>query len=276
MVKRQAPGGTRHHNFMLCVVLAVPACTLASGWYRPFYKTEKSITGRRAHNPIHPGGCHRRCSSLFCGETTRYSKDLADEGTRCFIDADNMRAVSVLNLGTIDEPGHADNTATLKLKKTAPFSALLSVNGERNSQKSLAEWIEDWADYLVGFDANGDAIQATKAAAAVRKITIEANQTADFEDNDFSGKRSLMESVEAKTKDIMPVAFEFKCVPFEGLKERPFKLRLSIITGDRPVLVLRIIQLEAVQEEMANEFRNLLVEKFKDSKVETFIGTFTA
>ncbi|EFD7690276.1 hypothetical protein F1L23_15160 [Escherichia coli] len=40
---------------MLCVVLAVPACTLASGWYRPFYKTEKSITGRRAHNPIHPG-----------------------------------------------------------------------------------------------------------------------------------------------------------------------------------------------------------------------------
>ncbi|MGT5649554.1 DUF2303 family protein, partial [Escherichia coli] len=47
-------------------------------------------------------------------------------------------------------------------------------------------------------------------------------------------------------------------------------------TGDRPVLVLRIIQLEAVQEEMANEFRDLLVEKFKDSKVETFIGTFTA
>ena len=28
-----------------------------------------------------------------------------------------------------------------------------------------------------------------------------------------------MESVEAKTKDIMPVAFEFKCVPFEGLKD---------------------------------------------------------
>ena len=182
-------------------------------------------------------------STASIDDFTRYSKDLADEGTRCFIDADNMRAVSVLNLGTIDEPGHADNTATLKLKKTAPFSALLSVNGERNSQKSLAEWIEDWAD---------------------------------FEDNDFSGKRSLMESVEAKTKDIMPVAFEFKCVPFEGLKERPFKLRLSIITGDRPVLVLRIIQLEAVQEEMANEFRDLLVEKFKDSKVETFIGTFTA
>ncbi|WP_413181831.1 DUF2303 family protein [Escherichia coli] len=58
----------------------------------------------------------------------------------------------------------------------------------------------------------------------------------------------------SETKDIMPVAFEFKCVPFEGLKERPFKLRLSIITGDRPVLVLRIIQLEAVQEEWLTNF----------------------
>lgn len=47
-------------------------------------------------------------------------------------------------------------------------------------------------------------------------------------------------------------------------------------TSTVPVLVLRIIQLEAVQEDMANEFRDLLVEKFKDSKVETFIGTFTA
>lgn len=56
-------------------------------------------------------------STASIDDFTRYSKDLADEGTRCFIDADNMRAVSVLNLGTIDEPGHADNTATLKLKR---------------------------------------------------------------------------------------------------------------------------------------------------------------
>ncbi|MGT8978680.1 hypothetical protein ACVV4F_20605 [Escherichia coli] len=35
-------GGTRHHNFMLCVVLAVPACTLASGWYRPFTKQRRA------------------------------------------------------------------------------------------------------------------------------------------------------------------------------------------------------------------------------------------
>ncbi len=37
---------------------------------RPFYTRHKSITGRRAHNPIHPGG--RQPQMLFCvvyGET---------------------------------------------------------------------------------------------------------------------------------------------------------------------------------------------------------------
>lgn len=174
------------------------------------------------------------------------------------------------------DPGHADNTAQIRLKKTAAYSALLDINGERKSQKEQAEWLEDYADFITGFDKDGEIIQATKAAAAIRKITIEANSSADFEDNDFSGKRSVMESVEAKTKDIMPVAFEFKCVPYEGLKVRPFKLRMSIITGDRPVLVLRIVQIESVQEDIANEFRDLLVDKFKDSQVETFIGSFHA
>ncbi|QGU16415.1 DUF2303 family protein [Leclercia sp. 119287] len=207
---------------------------------------------------------------------TRYSTGYADEGSRCFINADDMRAAAVFNLGTIESPGHADNTAQLALKKTAPFASLLSVNGDRHSQKELAEWLEDWAENLIGFDADGEAIDAKKSAAAIRKITIESIQKADYEDQDFSGKRSLMESVEARTQDIMPVAFEFRCVPFEGLAERPFKLRLSIIGGDRPTLVLRIVQLEAQQEDMATEFRDLLVEKFKGSQVETFIGSFSA
>lgn len=64
----------------------------------------------------------------------------------------------------------------------------------------------------------------------------------------------------------MPVAFEFRCVPFGGLAERPFKLRLSIIGGDDPTLVLRIVQLEAQQEDMANEFRDLLARSAKAAK----------
>lgn len=206
----------------------------------------------------------------------RYSTGYAAEGTRCFISTDKMSASSVFNLGTINNPGHADNKAVLTLKRTAPFTALLAINGDRNDQKTLAEWLEDWSDFLTGFDGDGAVIDAKKSAAAIRKITIEAIKSAEYEDQDFSGRRSVMESVEARTKDIMPVAFEFKCVPYEGLAERRFKVRMSILASNQPLLVLRITQLEAYEEEMAVEFRDLLVEKFTDSKVETYIGVFNA
>ncbi len=74
----------------------------------------------------------------------------------------------------------------------------------------------------------------------------------------------------------MPVAFEFKCITYEGLTERPLKLRLSIINSDKPILVLRIVQLEDVEEKIAAEFRDLLIEKFKGGVVETFIGKFSS
>ncbi|WP_279024463.1 YfdQ family protein [Gibbsiella quercinecans] len=207
----------------------------------------------------------------------KYSTEYAGPGVRCFIDADRMQAVSIFNLGTLDEPGHADNTASLTLKKTAPFIGLLDINGRKQRQKELAEWLEDNREFLTAFDADGAVMDIKQAVSGVRRITIESTQSADHEDNDFSGKRSLMESVEAKSKDVMPAAFEFKCVPYEGLGERRFKLRYSIITGsDVPVLVLRIVQLEAEEEKIANEFRDLLTSKFEGVEIESFIGEFQA
>ncbi|KMJ42614.1 hypothetical protein ABT74_06625 [Salmonella enterica subsp. enterica serovar Typhimurium] len=68
----------------------------------------------------------------------RYSKGYASatEKARCFIDADHMTARSVFNIGTLDNPGHADNAASITLKQTAPFRALLQINGERPETKT--------------------------------------------------------------------------------------------------------------------------------------------
>ncbi|EBV1737597.1 hypothetical protein DN004_04555, partial [Salmonella enterica subsp. enterica serovar Typhimurium] len=161
-------------------------------------------------------------------------------------------------------------------KQTAPFRALLQINGERLKQKQIAEWLEDWSDYLLAFDADGNTMQISQAAQAVRRITIQQATQQDHEDGDFSGKKSLMQSIEASSKDVMPVAFEFKCVPYEGLGERAFSLRNSLLTGDEPRFVLRIVQLEAQEEAIANEFRDLLISKFDGESVETFIGNFKA
>ncbi|PLO67077.1 hypothetical protein CWN49_19520, partial [Klebsiella michiganensis] len=145
----------------------------------------------------------------------RYSVAYAqeEEKARCFIDAGNMLARSIFNIGTLDNPGHADNVASIKLKKTAPFRALLAINGDHLNQKQIAEWLEDWSDYLLAFDAGGNTMTIAQAAQAVRRVTIQQATQADHEDSDFSGKKSLMQSIEASSKEVMPVAFEFKCVP---------------------------------------------------------------
>ncbi|MBE0148280.1 DUF2303 family protein [Serratia fonticola] len=200
----------------------------------------------------------------------------ADEPARCFIDADNMSARSVFNIGTLDAPGHADNAAEIQLKKTAPFRALLAIDGKRLNQKQIAEWLEDWSDFLTAFDADGQVLTMAQAASAVRRVSIKQMQEADHEDGDFSGKKSLMQSVEATSKEVMPVAFEFKCVPYEGLSERPFSLRNSLLKSDEPCFTLRIVQLEAQEEAIANEFRDLLIGKFDGEPVDTFIGNFKA
>lgn len=129
---------------------------------------------------------------------------------------------------------------------------------------------------MLAFDAEGGTMDISKAAQAVRRVTIQQTNQADHEDSDFAGKKSLMQSVEASSKDVMPVAFEFKCIPYEGLGERRFSLRNSLLKSSEPVFVLRIVQLEAQEEEMANEFRDLLVAQFDNKPVDTFIGNFKA
>ncbi|EML7933169.1 YfdQ family protein [Providencia rettgeri] len=210
----------------------------------------------------------------FVKYSVGYSEAL---GVRCFIDAEDMTARTIFNLGTIEHPGHADNSALIVLKKTSPFSAVLSVNGRKQGQKELAEWLEDWRDYLLAFDADGNVLDIKQAIGAVRRITIESSRSSDHEDSDFSARRSVMENVEAKSKDIMPAAFEFKCTPYDELQERAIKLRYSILTSqDTPTLVLRIVQLENLQELMAQEFRDILSAKFEETQIETFIGNFSA
>ncbi|HFT7289082.1 TPA: YfdQ family protein [Proteus mirabilis] len=208
----------------------------------------------------------------------KYSiKNAIEEGVSCFIDANEMSAKTIFNIGTIGEPGHADNTALVKLKQTSPFSALLKIDGVKYRQKELAEWLEDWRDYLMAFDAEGNVLDIKQAISAVRRITIESTRSAEHEDHDFSAKRSVLESVEARSKDVMPTAFQFTCTPYDELKERSIKLRYSVLTGgDVPVLVLRIVQLENLEEQIAQEFRNLLCDEFDESEIETFIGKFSA
>ncbi|STB73844.1 Uncharacterized conserved protein [Citrobacter koseri] len=119
-------------------------------------------------------------------------------------------------------------------------------------------------------------MEISQAAQAVRRITIQQATQQDHETGDFAGKKSLMQSVEASSKDVMPVAFEFKCVPYEGLGERRFSLRNSLLTSDEPALFCASSNLKPRKKRSPNEFRDLLISKFDGESVETFIGNFKA
>lgn len=213
-----------------------------------------------------------------------YVNTHAEAGASIFVAQDAMTAVAVLNLGTPDAPGHADNTAVLAPKQTAAYTAMLKIaTGAPLPQTTIAEFIEDWADRaecLTGESDNDEPrpkMAARHAAAAVRRVTIEAMQKLEATEGQLQASRSALESVKATSGDKpLPSFIEFTCEPYHGLKERTFTLRLGVQTGgQKPALVLRIAAKEKHDEEMADELATLVRQAFDAGTVPCLVGTYS-
>lgn len=198
-----------------------------------------------------------------------------DEG-HCFINPERMTATTFFNLGDMDAPGHGDHRARLQLKPTAPYEALQQLVDKRLSQKTLAEWIEDWSDNLVAIDADDSNMDLKRVISAIRKISIKTKSEKTSEENSFSSRRSGMAEVEANSEENLPAELIFLCEPYQGLENRRFRMRLSIITGgDEPALTLRIVRPESIQEDMAEEFRDRVVDSLRGQPINTYVGEYT-
>lgn len=235
-----------------------------------FMPTRRRYRGKMTTTQI---GEFAEYTNLTAGEV---QENGAEPGTTvpCFVNPENMTAKVLFDLGTLEHPGHADFTARLDLPKTAAFEELLSKNGRALGQKELAEWLEDWAPQLKVTAEDGEPLNLPGAVAAVRRITIGAKSESTSEERTFGGRRSAMSEVEAQNKDTLPAFIEFTCEPYHGLDERTFRLRVSLITGETPKLIMRIVRLEHHQEEMAKEFREHLIHALDGNLVQTFVGNF--
>lgn len=206
-----------------------------------------------------------------------YATSYAGPGAAVFVDASEMKAKAVLDLGTVERPGHADNLATLAPAKTAAYAALCAINGRPQTQQALAEFFEDWLDLGgMGFQAaDGSDIPATRALAAVRRITIESARKVDSEEKQLSANRTAFESVQATSQEPLPTTTYFNCSPYPDLRSRLFALRLSILTsGNAPQLVLRIQNLEAHTEAMGVELCEL-VSTAISGKMPVLLGSYS-
>jgi len=186
----------------------------------------------------------------------QYVIDNQEPGAAVLVDQDNMSAVAILNLGTPDEPGHADNKAVVKAEKTAAYTALLQVaNGAGFAQKAIAEFLEDWSSCVTCFGEDDALVKNSKAVAAVRKITIESLRKMESEEKSLGATKSAFESVQAGSVEPLPALIHFCCAPYAEFEQRVFALRLGVLTGEAaPKVNLRIIKLEEHREDMAEEF----------------------
>jgi uncharacterized protein YfdQ (DUF2303 family) len=209
-----------------------------------------------------------------------YAKDNSDEteeglkAAAIFVDKDAMKGTAVLNLGKPHAPGHADNLAVIVLEKSAAYAALLAMaNGQPRKQTEVAEFLEDWATYIT-CRVDDDILSTGQAAAAVRTITIEQARKTNSSEQQLGAERSAFESVQASSEHKLPTLIDFLVEPpYFGLQPRTLTMRLSIITGEKPLIVLRIIKLQEHQEGMAAEFADLVREAL-DGELPVVIGTY--
>lgn len=130
-------------------------------------------------------------------------------------------------------------------------------------QRDLAEFLEDWRTNVEALDGEGEVIPIAKVIQTIRNVKIDASKSVASEEQDFSAAKSFLEKIDAKGQDgDFPKYLTFGCVPYDGLAAREFAFRLSIRTeGNTVRFVVRRICPEKDQEEMAEEFADILEQK---------------
>ena len=144
----------------------------------------------------------------------RYCTDKSQEGTICFINAPEMKATTIFDIGNKDEPGHQSHKFTLAMKKTAVFESLLKIASTHQPQKEAAEFLEESTDFICEEkNQSGDSLSVSEAIQSIRSLTIEAAREIQSSVGDFSETASTMERIEAKGKDKILASFSFNCEP---------------------------------------------------------------
>lgn len=200
----------------------------------------------------------------FAEYVKRHAAAAEENAPAGFVDQDNMSSIIIFNLGTIDEPGHGDDTATLALKATAAFRALTRAVGNPLSQQDLAEWLEDWQQHLTALMGEEE-LPLPQAINGIRRMTIDSKKSSTSEVGDFSASRSQMDAIEARSLEVLPTGFTFEAVPYDGLPPVTIVLRLSVLTGSNaPILKLRWVGEESQREAIAQDFKRVLHEQLGD------------
>lgn len=192
----------------------------------------------------------------FATQSFKSFVDLVNERKdgETFIDADSMTATTIFNIGTVEAPGQCDDTASLKLKRTAAYSAMLDSNGLKKTQMDFSDWVQEFADFITFKDGDGSVLDFAKSVAAIKSLDIKQQKNINSTVSSLGYEKSGFEKIQAESANIIPDGFIFDCVPYAGLTARKFYCVLRIVTGEKPLLFFRAQQFEIIAEDMTVEF----------------------
>lgn len=205
-----------------------------------------------------------------------YVNDLITQGfteSACFIDRSEMTAEFVADYGTREAPGHCDLRAVLTLPKTPEFIAIKGANGTTETQDRFAEWCEEWGDYIIFLDGEGNTLDDKSALRAIRQITIEFGKTANHDVQPLSTSLSTLESLNTRSHNVIPTGIKFQIHPYEGLPLYDITARVQVVArkDEPPYLRYRLLRLNLECENMAKAFGNLLASKINSH---VYLGAF--
>ena len=203
-------------------------------------------------------------TSAYVEDFADYVAVHADAGAMVFV-SDEINATAVLNLGDSTDPGHADNVAVLQPQQTAAWKALRKMFDTKHDQRLVAEFLEDWADCISATAEGSGQISASKAAAAIRKLTIESARKVTAEVKAHSESMSAFEQIQATSEEAIPEYLFFTTKPYADLDTRCVTLRLGVLTGEKLAITLRPMRWEEHVELMARELATKVTTAIGDS-----------
>ncbi|WP_347989469.1 DUF2303 family protein [Methylomonas sp. AM2-LC] len=212
------------------------------------------------------------------GEFLSYIDQHGSSDTDVFIDAENEKAKAIIDLGNPLEPKWGKHTATLILKKTPSFAALLQADNAAFSQQLFIDFIEDYNDHIAFFteeDGNVIEISNQKAISILRKLTVNSSSNNEHQVSNFAASASAMEKIEVKAGEYqLPSYFIFNSRPYEGFSDQSFKCSLRTVHHEKNVnLKYRIMQKESQLEIIAEEFRHHIKNGINEADIYIAIGT---
>ena len=177
----------------------------------------------------------------------------------CFIDGEAGSAAAFLDIGNVLKPGHCLNRAVLKLEPTAAYAAIVKASGQQTDQRGMANFLEDWRRYFA-VEEHGPpgTAEVLKVLRSVRSIDISTKVTAGQAVTNHSESRSGFVALDANANKGLPDHLWFICKPFAEFGERRIEVDLSTIFTEPPKLTLRIRAKEALFEDIAVEFQDLI------------------